>query len=131
MAKSSRVNRKKKYTTRNILPDLLRVFRVLLIGFLFYTLILTGDGRLVPYIKGYSVYTCTKDYVNAGYYKGDTVVLKKGVEGVYLYEVGDREYVFSNVYNDDSIGAVVHSFNMFKPIVHIYNNIVSSLNSLD
>lgn len=133
MAKNSnKVKRKhKKYTTRNILPDLLRVSRVLLIGFLFYTIILTVDGRLIPYLKGYSMYTCSKDYSEVGYFKGDTLILKKGVEGIYLFEIGDREYIFSDVYSDESIGAVVHSFNMFKSIVHIYNSIVSSLNSLD
>lgn len=133
MAKSRKKARRKpkKYTTRNILPDLLRVFRVLLIGFLFYSIILTADGRLVPYLRGYSMYTCFSDYTDVGYFKGDIVILKKGEEGVYLFEVGDRKYVFSNVYGDDSIGAVVYSFNMFKPIVHIYNSIVSLLNSLD
>lgn len=73
------------------------------------------------------MYTCFSDYTDVGYFKGNTVILKKGEEGVYLFEVGDREYV----YGDDSIGAVVYSFNMFKPIVHIYNSIVSLLNSLD
>lgn len=129
----SNVRRKhERVVTRNIFPDLLRVFKVLLIGFIIYFTVFTLVGEVAPFIKGYSFYTCNKSYLEYGYSRGDTLVLKKGdIKGKYiLVKNGEARYSVEPKTGKDNMGTIVYSFNIYNYIVDTYNWVINILKGL-
>lgn len=124
--------KREKVVTRNIFPDLLRVCKVLLIGFLIYFSVFTLVGEVVPFIRGYSFYTCNRSYLEYGYSRGDTFVLKKGdIKGKYvIVKNGEASYSVEPNTGKSNVGTIVYSFNIYNHIIDTYKWVINTIKGL-
>ncbi|MGV3076455.1 hypothetical protein ACEE21_15360 [Clostridium baratii] len=129
---SNEGRKREKVVTRNIFPDLLRVFKVLLIGFLIYFAVFTLVGEVVPFVGGYSFYTCNRSYLEYGYSRGDTLVLKEGdSKGKYvLVKNGESSYSIEPNVGESNRGTIVYSFNIYNRIIDTYKWIINTIKGL-
>jgi len=127
---NKRRSSRRKYATRNIFPDILNLLRVCLILLLVYMGICMLYNGLVPFIGGYSVYTCDEDYDDLGYSKGELLILKNDTEEdkeVVLVRDRGTDFRLEKNSSEDSVGTVVGSFSIVESSKSIYKSILSIL----
>lgn len=125
MANNRRYN--KKYVTRNIFPDILKLLKMCIILLLIYIgACMLYDG-VMPFVGGYSVYKCNIDYIEFGYKRGELLILKDGiVEGKDVVLVEDRgtDFRLEKSSSEGNLGTVVGSIDIVESLKSIYNDIL-------
>ena len=134
MGNVKRSHKQDKVVTRNIFPDILKIFKVILIGYLICFVVLGILGEIVPFVRGYSFYTCRESHLEYGFPKGETLVLKnndKYIKGKYiLADTGKFGYDIRPRSKDIGKGVIVYSFNIFKFGKGIYNWIYNAIKGI-
>ena len=117
---------KKSVSTRNILPDILKLTRIFVVVSLLY--ISSGfiyDGVL-PFFGGYSFYVCKENYSDYGYKEGELLVFKDSLVADNTSSLVKDIYSKEN-FETSSIKIVIGNINIPQRIENIYNNTLNIL----